>query len=235
MPFNRKRRRAGDSSGQQTQSARPAEGAFDEIAEAKLAMLAELVPQLARAIGPNCEVVLHDNRWTRPTIRAIGNSYITGRKTGDLMTRTIVGGVEVHDQSKPIFNYAAKTPDLKQLRVSLLPIKHGGAVIAYISVNYLVHDLLLARQALALLTKTEPHGRVVEQYFSTHDVIGTMIEESLDHRGRPAQLLTRAERIELLRCLKERGALNMRGAVEQIASSLNVSRATIYNYLQEIA
>jgi predicted transcriptional regulator YheO len=61
-----------------------------------------------------------------------------------------------------------------------------------------------------------------------------MIEENLNDRGRPAHLLTRAERIELRRRLKERGALNMRGAVEQIAASLNVSRAAVHNYLQEI-
>jgi predicted transcriptional regulator YheO len=208
--------------------------AFDDVAEAKLSLLAELVPLLARAIGPNCEVVLHDNRWTRPTIRAIGNNHVTKRKAGDLITRTIVGGVEVRDQLQPIFNYPAKTPDNKQLRVSLLPIVHRGRVIAYISVNYLIQDLMLARQALALLTKTEAHGRVYERYLSTRDVIGNMIEESRNDWGRPAHLLTRTERIELLRRLRERGALNMRGAVEQIASSLNVSRAAIYNDLQEI-
>lgn len=234
MPFDGKARRVRGGRQPPKEARHQDPAAFDKIAEAKLSLLDELVPYLARAIGPNCEVVLHDNRWARPTIRAIGNSYITKRKVGDLMTRTILGGVEVRDESHPIFNYAARTPDHKQLRVSLLPITHGGIVIAYVSVNYLIQDLMLARQALALLAKTEPHGRVVERYLSTSDVIGSLIEESLNDRGRPAHLLTRTERIDLLRRLKERGALNMRGAVEQIASSLNVTRAAVYNYLQEI-
>jgi hypothetical protein len=55
--------------------------------------------------------------------------------------------------------------EIAEVKLSLLaqlPITHRGVVIAYISVNYLIQDLMLAQQALALLTKTEPHGRVFE-------------------------------------------------------------------------
>lgn len=225
------------SSGAQRKDAsrrRGAPAAFDPIAEAKLALLAKLVQQLARAIGPNCEVVLHDNRWAQPTIRAIGNSHVTDRQIGDLMTRTVLDGVEIKDHAEPVFNYAARTPDNKRLRVSLLPIVHENLVIAYLSVNYLVEDLELARQTLTVLTNAEPHSQVFEQYLSTGDVIDAIIEKTVCSLGRPAQRLSRSERIELLRRLKQNGALNMRGAVERIARALNLSRAAIYNYLREI-
>lgn len=208
--------------------------AFDAVAEAKLALLEALVPQLARAIGPNCEVALHDNRWVQPTIRAIGNSHVTGRKVGDLMTRTLVDGVELRDRLEPLYNYAAPSPHNKRVRVSLLPILHEGLVIAYLAINFSVEELEQARQAIGLLTKTAAEGRVVEQFMSAGDVIGSILDEGLHARGRTANRLSRDERIELLRRLKERGALNMRGAVEEIATRLGVSRAAIYNYLREV-
>jgi predicted transcriptional regulator YheO len=113
-------------------------------------------------------------------------------------------------------------------------VLHEGLVIGYIAVNFCIEDLELARQAIAILTKTGPQGHVVEHHLAPGEVIGSIIEASLHTWGRPAHRLSRSERIELLRRLRERGALNMRGAVEQIAASLDVSRAAIYNYLREI-
>jgi predicted transcriptional regulator YheO len=208
--------------------------AHDAAAEAKLLLLETLVPQLAQAIGPHCEVVLHDNRPAQPTVRAIGNGHVSGRRVGDLMTRTVVDGTELRDRTEPLFNYAARSPDNKRVRVSLLPVVHEGSVIAYVAVNFSVEDLELARRAIDLLTATAADGRVVEQFQSAGEVVGSLLDEGLRHRGRTTHRLSRAERIELLRWLKERGALHMRGAVEQIATRLGISRAAVYNYLREI-
>jgi predicted transcriptional regulator YheO len=204
----------------------------DPAAEAKLALLEDLVPKLARAIAPVCEVVLHQNTSQPPTIRAIGNGHITGRSAGDLMTLVVIDGQDMRDLSTPLYNYVSTMPDGRRIRVSAIPIMHEGAVIGYLGVNFLVHDFEMAQQALSLLIKTEPHSEVIEEKFlSPREVIASSIEEQLIAFGRPAAVLKKAERIELVHRLRERGLFGMRGAADQIASLLGVSRAAIYNYL----
>lgn len=203
-------------------------------AEAKLRLLEDLVPKLARAIAPVCEVVLHANTSQPPTIRAIGNGHVTNRTVGDLMTKTVVDGKDVTDLRTPMFNYLSNTPDGKQARVSLIPILDEDEVIAYIAVNFLVQDFVTAHQALSLLIRAEPHSEAIEETFLTpRDVIERTIDEYLHECGRPVALMVKAERLELVRRLRDRGAFGMRGAVSDVASKLGVSRAAVYNYLNE--
>ena len=46
--------------------------------------------------------------------------------------------------------------------------------------------------------------------------------------------MEKEEKIELVRIFEERGVFLVKGAVEYVAEVLNVSRYTVYNYLDEI-
>ena len=61
-----------------------------------------------------------------------------------------------------------------------------------------------------------------------------LLAEYLEGLGLTAALLGRAERLDLLRPLQQRGAFALRGAVEDVARKLGVSRTTIYNDLGDI-
>ena len=201
----------------------------------KLRLLDDLVPKLARAIGPICEVVLHQNTSRPPTVRAIGNGNITGRTLGDLMTRVLVNGEDVRDRKTPLFNYLSQLPDGRRIRVSLIPITDESRVIAYLSVNFLVQDLSMARQALKLLVDAEPHKEAIEEIFlSPPEVIGKMTDDILHALGRSAASLRKSERMQLVRRLRDRGVFNMRGSVNEVACHLRVSRTAVYNYLRQL-
>jgi predicted transcriptional regulator YheO len=230
-PLSRQKKKSTDASGS---GAGRRSRAVPDSTEAKLSLLDEFVPMLARAIGPLCEVVLHENRSRPPTIRAIGNGHISGRFVGDLMTKVFVDGKDVSDLKTPLFNYLSRLPDGRQHRVSLIPILDRGKVIAYVAVNFVVQDIVLAQQALSLLVNAEPREEAIEEAFLTpRDVIQKLVDERLHDQGRLAALLDKSERIELLRYLRDRGVFRMRGAVDDVASMLRVSRAAIYNYLRE--
>lgn len=207
----------------------------DITAEAKLALLEDLVPKLARAIAPICEVALHQNTSRPPTIRAIGNGHVTGRTVGDLMTQIFIDGVDVRDRTTPLFNYLSKIPDGRQIRVSLIPVMHDERVIGYLAVNFLVQDLAMARQALSVLVQAETHAEAIEEKFlSPHDIIEKIFDEYLHASGRPVALLHKSQRIGLIRRLRDRGVFSMRGSVDEVASMLGVSRTAVYNYLNEV-
>ena len=201
----------------------------------KLRLLDDLVPKLARAVGPICEIVLHQNTSRPPTVRAIGNGEITGRTIGDLMTRVLVNGEDVRDRKTPLFNYLSQMPDGRRIRVSLIPITDEGKVIAYLSVNFLVQDLSMARQALKLLVDAEPHEEAIQEVFlSPPEVIGKMTDDILHTLGRSAASLKKSERMQLIGRLRDRGVFNMRGSVNEVACLLRISRTAVYNYLSQL-
>ncbi len=204
-------------------------------AELKLDLLTELVPMLARAVGPLCEVVLHQNTTSPPTIRAIGNGHVTGRTVGDLMTRIFVNGQDVTRREEPLFNYMSTMPDGRQIRVSVIPVRQDRRVIGYLAVNFLVHDLEVAVQALSVLCKPEPHDFAISENFtSPREVIAQTATEYLRAQGRTLALLSTAERIQLVRHFKTKGVFQMRRAAEEVAGLLGVSRAAVYNYLSAL-
>lgn len=205
---------------------------LDLIAQEKLKLLEELVPKLARAIAPVCEIALHENTSRPPTIRAIGNGHVTGRQVGDLMTQILIDGEDVRDRKTPLFNYMSKTPEGRKIRVSLLPVVHDGEVIAYVAVNFSIQDLDAARQTLSLLAMPEPHKKAIKENFLwPHDIIEKTVDEYVHTTAKPIALMGRTDRIELVQLLKQRGAFGMKGAVDEIASALGVSRTAVYNYL----
>lgn len=198
-----------------------------------LDLLAQLVPQIARSIGPNCEVVLHDNRTPPPRILAIGNGHVTQRGAGDLMTQISIADTEMHDSREPLFNYESVTPQGTQLRVSTLPVRVDGVTAAYLSINFATSDLIMAQNALAQLTRTEPHAKQIHETFLPSSLqMHEVIERAMQDFARPGHLLTRQERIALMHRLNSQGVLRLRGAVRDIATRLRISRAAVYGYLK---
>jgi hypothetical protein len=58
-----------------------------------------------------------------------------------------------------------------------------------------------------------------------------LIRQGEAHIGKRLPEMSRSEKQQLVRFLHERGAFNLRKAVERVAELLSVSRFTVYNYL----
>ncbi|WP_147917152.1 helix-turn-helix domain-containing protein [Ruania zhangjianzhongii] len=55
-----------------------------------------------------------------------------------------------------------------------------------------------------------------------------MIDRAVGLSGKPVSVMSRKDRIEVLRNLEERGAFHIKRAVDQVAARLGVSRVTVY-------
>ena len=51
----------------------------------------------------------------------------------------------------------------------------------------------------------------------------------------PVELMQKRHKVAVVRDLKDRGMFHLRDAIDMIATTLGVTRFTIYNYLNEIA
>ena len=67
-----------------------------------------------------------------------------------------------------------------------------------------------------------------------HDALGNMIRAAERDLGTNSDQWSRAEKQQVVRMLDERGAFLLRGAVDDMARIMGVSRITIYNYLNAI-
>ncbi|MET3597573.1 putative transcriptional regulator YheO [Mesorhizobium shonense] len=198
-----------------------------------LEVLGHLIPQLARSIMYDCEVVLHDNRVSPPRILAIGNGHVTRRCVGDLMTRIAIGEHDLTNLHEPLYNYGSVAPGGCPIRVSLIPIIIGGTTVAYLAINFAIGDLLMAQRILGELARIEAYPtRSKEASLPNSLSARQLVESYLEDFARPPHLLDREDRIELVRRLHDQGVFQMRGIVREIATRLGISRAAVYNYLK---
>jgi len=66
---------------------------------------------------------------------------------------------------------------------------------------------------------------------SLEGAVRRMVDQIIAEMGRDMSDLSREEKQQVVRTLNDRGAFALRGAVEEVADMMGVSRITIYNYL----
>jgi predicted transcriptional regulator YheO len=202
-------------------------------------LLAPVMQGITSAVGRHCEVVLHDltGRDFEHTIAAIENGHVTGRSVGGPSTNL---GLEVLQGSSDgdEFGYRARTRDGRELHCSSVYFHDDdGDVIAALCINVDVTPLIAARGALNdVLNGAGSSGPERGEIFASdiNELLDQMIEEAVASTGKTVSMLTRDDRLVILRLLDERGAFSVKRAVERVSGRLGISRVTVYNYLDEI-
>jgi len=195
-----------------------------------------LLKMLASQWGENCEIVLHD--WSQgydKTIVAIENGHITGRKIGDcgsnLGLEVMRGTVQDGDR----YNYFTQTETGKTLKSSTMYIKNdSGKAIGALCINMDISNLITAQKALENLVV--PEKNEVAEFFASNvnDLLGFLIKESIKKAGKPVNNMAKEDKMEMLRFLDEKGAFLISKSGAKICKVMDISKYTLYNYLDEI-
>ncbi|AMW83537.1 YheO-like PAS domain [Pseudomonas yamanorum] len=197
---------------------------------ALISQLEQIAEGLSKTFSPFCEVVLHDLRDPQHTIMAIHNN-LSGRQPGDPATELGLARIADPEYPQVIANYQNQFADGRQVKSTSIGIKDStGKYVAALCMNV---DLSLFRGLQGML----------EQFGS---VSGDRLAESLDPSGADAiraridqfaarlattpRALKAADRRLLMQELKEAGVMDIRRAMETVASHLGVSRAAVYTY-----
>lgn len=181
--------------------------------------------------GGSLEVVVHDFADPDRSIQAIfGN--LTGRRIGDpapeALRRHLRRGEDLH-------NYPARTRDGRPLKASTLFLRDDrGGVIGALSLNYDLTETLLLASSLERFAKRTPveaaEGVVSIGGAGVGDQIERGFREAAAAVGRPAPLMSREQKVRVVQELERRGIFLIKGAVDEVARFLGVSRYTVYNY-----
>ena len=206
--------------------------------EEVLPLLRCIIEGLGKHFGKNCELVVHDySQDFSSSITAIENGHITGRKVGSSGSKIglrVMQGVETEDGQ---YNYTTRTKNGRVLKSSTIYLKNDdGEVIGSLCINCDVTDLLGLQGLLndmIPLAQQETAGTDDVIYDDVESILEGMINQSIEYIGTPVALMTREQKIEGINYLYRRGAFKIKNAATAVAKYYDISRYTVYNYINE--
>ncbi len=209
------------------------------IIESLLPILEPIVDGLGRHFGENCEIIIHD--YSKPfdsTVVAIANGELTGRSVGSGGTNIglkLLSGLENEDGR---YNYTTQTTNGKIFRSSTIYIKdENGKPVGSFCLNLDVTDLLQANSILKkfinLSNDSEQESLIPTITTNVDDMLHTMILDSISSVGVPVSAMTREQKMQGILHLSKRGALRIKNSANIIATYYDVSKYTVYNYMNE--
>lgn len=202
-------------------------------------VLRPVMVAIAAAVGPHCEVVLHDltSRSMDRTIYAIENGHVTGRAVGGPSTNLGLGLLQNEDADHDAFGYHGRTSDGRDLLCSSVYYRNSaGAVIAALCINVDLSAVQTAQSVLASLLPDQLSQQGPREIVGPdiQAVLEEMIESAISIVGKPVNMMTRPDRIEVFRILEERGAFHIKRGVDRVARRLGISRVTAYSDLEAV-
>jgi len=197
----------------------------------------DLADVLGTMFAPFVEVIVHDLRTPDSSIIAIYNGHITGRSVGDGTTdlglRRING--EVPDK---IINYKNESPSGLALKSSTLAIRdHKDRIIGSFALNMNIDyfaqvskllDPLLATETPDFLPSKENYG-----LGNSQEKITAMIQEYALKHGISYAMISPKQRKAVIEYLVKHGIFELKHAISIVSKTLNISRPTVYKYLDQ--
>lgn len=205
---------------------------------------------IAQLFGRQCEVVVHDLRVPESSIIHLENGHVSGRKVGG----PLVGGptndvalqwLTQYDSGKQVQVYETISKTGSHLKSSTVLFRDEyHKPYAALCINYDISAALTVRQWLTEFIGGEPGELPSDtlasengEAFESPDVdkiLDGMIRSSVERQQQPVTQLSKEQRFAIVHELEEKGAFLIKGAVMRVASTLNVSKFTIYNDIDEI-
>jgi len=208
----------------------------------KLKVQIPLLKQLAKALsvqfGHNCEVAVHDlTDGLENTIIAIENGHVTGRRIGDsaspIVLRTLKSKEDITEDN---LGYLTRTQDGRLLKSSSVFFRdETGNIVALLCINYDITELshvssIIDRFITTAHDKEDTNG--IDSIFSNvNDLLDKLIEESVQFVGKPVALMDKDDKVKAMKFLDEKGAFLIKKAGDKVTKYYDISKYTLYNYL----
>lgn len=202
----------------------------------QLEILKQIAHGIALHFGPDCEVVIHDLRTNDPeqSIVYIENGQISGRKIGDGPSSVVLKAL--HSDSDSLSDhlaYLTKTSDGKYLKSSTIFIRNTENIVHYIlGINYDITKLSLINDAvLHLISSSQPPMEATPIPNNVNELLDELLVEAEKRIGKPAALMSKAEKVEAIQFLNNAGAFLITKSGDKISKYFGISKYTLYSYI----
>ena len=212
-----------------------------------LDILIQLAHGLAEHFGPQCEIAIHDvTRDLSNTIVSIENGQISGRAQGDAASNVVLEALHTPpEELKDQIGYLTRSSDGKALKSSSIYIRDRSGNLRYIfSVNYDISSLKAVDELIRGLITTHPatdqSGKAEQEKqepapripHTVTELLDSLIEHALAEVGKPVVMMTKEDKIRVVRYLNDAGAFLITKSGDRIASVLGISKFTLYKYME---
>lgn len=197
----------------------------------ELNLFVPLCDAISKLFYPNVEVVMHD--LSTKKIAYIANAF-SKRRVGDKM----ISGLEDLATLDEDFvgPYEKTNEDGQRLKsVSIILRDTKNTPIGMICINYnieVLESLISSLKTLTYINKENNPSTLFSQNWKEHT--NQTIEKFLQAKNISLSGLMAEEKKELVKFLQSEGIFEIRNALPHVCNTLNISRATIYNWLKKL-
>lgn len=197
-----------------------------------------LLSMLSSHFGDQCEFVLHDftNDYSK-TIIDIRNGNITGRKVGDCGSNLGLEVMRGTNNEGDRHNYITHTPNGKILRSSTMYLHDdAGAVIGALCINLDITTTIAFEDFLHKYNDFTFDKETKNEVFASDvkSLLEHLIKEAQSKINKKVGDMDKRDKIEFLRHLDRKGAFLITKSSEKICEYLEISKFTLYNYLESV-
>jgi predicted transcriptional regulator YheO len=184
--------------------------------------------------GKSCETVIHDFSQPDCPIVAIYNGHVSGREIGSTLS---IYGDEISNYGKQelkrgldYLNNHVVTRTGKQVKSTTVNFVGEGYHYA-LGINFECTALFAMENILKDLLQAETD---LNQAMLADQSLEDRMDYCLSVVGKPIEKMNKADRVRVVALLKENNVFNLQRAIPYVAKRLQVSRFTIYHYLNEM-
>lgn len=219
--------------------------------EHQLDFLIQIAHGLAVQFGSSCEVVIHDltKEDIDNSIVHIENGHVSDRSEGDGPSTIVLETLRADPaKMRDRLAYLTKTLDGRILKSSTMYIRNESGNVDYIfSLNYDITNLIAVETTVHSLIDTArayseafkehtEHTEPMEPQTIPHNVnelLDQLIEQAIDRVGKPVPLMTKDDKIEVVRYLNNAGAFLITKSGDRVSNLLGISKFTLYSYMDK--
>ncbi|WP_377702724.1 transcriptional regulator [Pseudoduganella sp. UC29_71] len=214
--------------------------------DAVINALRPVVPMLAAMAGTHLEVVLHDVSRPHHSVVAIANGHISGRVVGSSVlegphgdkgfaaaTRVISTKGAVHSV---VDGYTTVTAGGRTLKsASAIFRDASGVPFATLCLNADVSVFQATHAWLEQMLQPfrQAQAQAAAPAIAAAPQMDALMQEIIGDAV-PLAKMSKEEKIQAVREMQRRGLFIVKGGVQRAAAALQVSRFTIYNYMEEL-
>ena len=187
---------------------------------------------IADTFGNHCEVILHDFSIPQNSVVYTRNNVVTNRQVGESFTEYFVKEVLLSRKFKDDVssNYIMKGADGQTIKSSTVLIRdQAEKVIGSLCVNI---DTSMMGLEEPEEEEEKDTGEEVAVLPNIQEIVDDIIEHTIGNQN--IEGMSRDQKIDQIRFMNEKGLFLIKGAADKVAERMNISKVTVYSYLDEI-
>lgn len=194
---------------------------------------------IADTFGNHCEVILHDFSNPQSSVVYTRNNVVTNRQVGESFTEYFVKEVllsrKFHDDCSANYMMHGENGQLIKSSTALIRDENDrviGALCVNIDITYMSGVLSQLSEMMGMEEEHMQTESEVNVMPDIQQIVDDIIDRTIGNQD--VEVMSREKKIDIIRFMNSKGIFLIKGSMDKVAERMNISRVTVYSYLDEI-